>query len=405
MSNHRRSTPSHRWLIFGSHDRVHGADEDDASAHLPATAKFKPPQPDLLPASASAPSTYPAPGGCPITTQPSLSSGHADCSYAHDARGDRTMQEDVALSMSASGECTSRSCTAPRTPPSLAPPPRRRSKPTSTGGGTLRRRAILGNLIRQLTSKDPYNATVLVFVDGQSSRMSCSVWEDSFCEASYVGTSARPACPARPGARHPNPNANPNANAVGGTTPALLEGIEHGTPAGIGCRALQLLLPRPSDERKSVRAAVEARIRPVRLRVVVVGGSYGGANGCSCPKAYRNTFHSSPSKRMSSAMYICIPTRTALTAVRTPHFTDEALKMQHGGKVPLVLAVFRFGQQQHGAGEGAGVLYVAAEILAKRWWDSYVCGGAAAPSNGVLPNAADQGIEYGTVWGTISLIQ
>ncbi|KAF7353243.1 hypothetical protein MSAN_01512100 [Mycena sanguinolenta] len=149
------------------------------------------------------------------------------------------------------------------------------------------------------------------------------------------GASARPACAARPGARHPNPNANPNANAVGGTTPALLEGTKHGASAGFGCRALQPLPLRPAGERESVRTAVEARIRPVRLRVVMFGESYGGANGSSCPKAYRNAFHSSPSKGMSSAMYMYIPARTALTAVRTPHFTDEALKMQRGGKVPM----------------------------------------------------------------------
>ncbi|KAF7353225.1 hypothetical protein MSAN_01510300 [Mycena sanguinolenta] len=67
-------------------------------------AIFKPPQPDLLPASASAPSTYPAPGGHPSTTQlPSLSNSSRDCNYRHDACGDRTMQEDVALSTSTSG--------------------------------------------------------------------------------------------------------------------------------------------------------------------------------------------------------------------------------------------------------------------------------------------------------------
>ncbi|KAF7330732.1 hypothetical protein MSAN_02445800 [Mycena sanguinolenta] len=307
IAKHRRPTPSHRWLIFGSHDRVLGADEDDASAHLTRDGHIQAPHPDLLPTSASS-----TPG--PSTTQPSPSSSHADCGYARDARGDRTRQGYIALSMSASGECTSRSRAAPpqtaSPPPSLAPPPRRRSKPTS-------RRAILENLIGQLTSKDPYNATVLAFVDGQSSRM-------SFCEEADAerAIEKRIRCSRkselrrkrtfslrrRPGARQHNPNANPslnpNANAVGGTMPALLKGMKHGAPAGFGCRALQLLLPRPSSERESVRAAVEARTRTVRLRVVIVGGSYGGANGSSCRKAYRNAFHSSPSKGTSSAMYM-----------------------------------------------------------------------------------------------------
>ncbi|KAF7353257.1 hypothetical protein MSAN_01513600 [Mycena sanguinolenta] len=184
------------------------------------------------------------------------------------------------------------------------------------------------------------------------------------------------------------------------TTSAHLERMTHGAPAGFGCKALQLLLPRPASERESVRAAVEARIQPVHLRVVVVGGSYGGANGSRCQKAYRNAFHSSPNKGISSAMSICMPARTALTAARTPHFTDEALKMQHGGKVPRrpLLALppahsRRFCLRRISCAPvstaaatrpGTRALYAAAEMLGKRWWDSYAAG-LPHPATGFFP--------------------
>ncbi|KAJ6464526.1 hypothetical protein C8R45DRAFT_501390 [Mycena sanguinolenta] len=152
----------------------------------PATAKFKPPQPDLLPTSASAPSTYPAPGGYPSTTQlpPSVSEQQPHSVSAPIAvtgttpvgyyPGDRTSQEyGAGLSTSASGEYYAQSYSAPQTtapPPSLAPPPPPAAASTQQQGDewrhTAQARAILGNLIgpngEQLTSTDPYNTTVFV---------------------------------------------------------------------------------------------------------------------------------------------------------------------------------------------------------------------------------------------------
>ncbi|KAF7337283.1 hypothetical protein MSAN_02280800 [Mycena sanguinolenta] len=381
---------------------------------------------------ASAPSTYPAPGGCPSTTQPSPNNSHADCGDAHDARGDRTRQEYVVLSTSASG--------FPR--PAAAPTqqtkrvhqqaryPREPHRAAHQQGPVQRHRLrlrwspeledVLCRLGRFVLWRCRRGSIVCGFVQfARKADAERAIEKMGFRGFWWVGllgekliqagaraspssgTSARPAFPARPGARHSNPNANPNlnpnANAVGGTTPALLKGMMHGAPAGFGCRALQLLLPRPSDERDSVRAALRRvnsssapaggggrrELRrcereqgvPQRLPLVVEQGNvvrdvhvYTGKN--STNDSARAACHGQGAEDaggkvpVRGAYEMPAPSLTAtgtFTSSFSP-FSSETHQLRRQHQQPQQ----RFGQQQqpgHGARAGADALYAAAEIL------------------------------------------
>ncbi|KAF7334336.1 hypothetical protein MSAN_02378500 [Mycena sanguinolenta] len=278
----------------------------------PATATFKPPAarppPSVGIRAQHLPRAWRASQHHTAPFLPLSPSSSRDCDYGHDACGDCTRQGLYGALQTAAS------------PPSLAPLPRRRRKPTSTSGGTPRRRAILENLVGQLTRKfakktDAERAIEKVGCRGF--RWAAVLGEDLIQAGARAQVRAQAQAHVQPAPPVPAP-------AI--LTPTR---IRMQTPSGAP-RLCSFFYPRPVGERESVRAAVEARIRAVRLRAVVVGGSYGGANESSCPKAYRNAFHLSPSKGTSSAMYMCIPARTTRTAALAPHFTHEARKMRRG---------------------------------------------------------------------------